>query len=260
MRIVVTCLVVICLGAIASASPPPAPVASRAPPTWLGAQFGKTATIQRVIPASPAAEAGLRSGDRILSIGDAAIERAADVTRVITQCKAGERVDVVVKRGDERVTASVVIAVRRTPAETQRALLVGKRAPDIDLATLDGTSVKLSELKGRVVVLDFWATWCVPCVEVIPRLNAWHRSLSAKGLVIVGITQEDADDVRAFAAEGPAAEYPIALDPVQDAARKYIVQGLPMTAIIDKTGVIQFAELGVGDLAAMEAAIVRMLK
>jgi len=256
MRLVVTCLVVICVSALASASAAPAPVVS---PTWLGAQFEKAATIQRVIPASPADEAGLRAGDRIVLIGDDVIKRATDVTRVITRHKPGDRVDVVVERGDERVTASVTIALRRTPAETQRTLLVGKRAPDVNLTTLDGRSVKLSDLKGQVVVLDFWATWCVPCVEVLPKLNAWHRSLSAKGLVIVGITQEDADEVRAFAAGGAGVEYPIALDPDQDAARKYRLQGLPMTAIIDKTGVIRFAELGVGDLGAMEAAIVRLM-
>ena len=102
-------------------------------------------------------------------------------------------------------------------AETQRALLVGKPAPDLSLTTLEGKTIKLSQLKGRVVVLDFWATWCVPCVKMLPQLNAWHRSLEAKGLVVVGVTQDEEADVKSFIADGARFEYPVALDPTQDA-------------------------------------------
>jgi len=256
MRSVVTCLVVLCLKTLAPAFATPAPVVSN---VWLGAQFERSATIERVIPASPAADAGLRAGDRILTIGGVAIENAPDVTSAISQRKPGERIDVVVERGDARITASVTIAARRTPTETQRALLVGKKAPDFALKTLDGSSVKLSDLKGKVVVLDFWATWCVPCVKVMPKLNALHKGLAAKGLVVVGITQEEAADVKAFAAENAAAEYQIAIDEGQDATRKYRVQGLPMTTVIDKTGVIRLVELG-GDLGSMETDIRKLMK
>jgi peroxiredoxin len=276
MRAIVTCVVVICVRALASASAAPTPVVSapvvsapaastsseaKRPSLWLGAQFERTTpTIQRVIPASPASHAGLRAGDRILSIGSASIKEAIDVTTAVSEHEPGDHVDVVVQRGDTRVTASVTIAVRPTPADVQRAQLVGKRAPDVQLSTLDGKSVKLADLRGKVVVLDFWASWCVPCVQALPTLNAWNRDLKSKGLVVIGVTQEDASEVQSFLGRGSAIEYPVALDASQDATRSYRVQGLPMTVIIDKTGVVRYAELGITDLDKMKTAIVGLMK
>jgi thiol-disulfide isomerase/thioredoxin len=264
MRALVTCVFVLCVRALAPASAAPAPVVSApvsAPATWLGAQFGKTAArIQKVIPAGPAARGGLRAGDVILSVGSAMIKQAADVTSAVSTHKAGDRVDVVVQRGDAKITASVTIAVRPTPADVQRAQLVGKRAPEVDLSTLDGTSVKLSALRGKVVVLDFWATWCVPCVQALPTLNAWQRDLGPKGLVVIGVTQDQTDEVRALIADGSAIDYPVALDAAQDATRSYRVQGLPMTVVIDKTGVVRFAELGNIDLEKLQRSIVSLMK
>ncbi|MCA1558276.1 MAG: redoxin domain-containing protein, partial [Acidobacteria bacterium] len=82
----------------------------------------------------------------------------------------------------------------KPPVDANAAL-----APDIELKTLDDKPFRLSELKGRVVILNFWATWCIPCRAEIPELNALQRELGAKGLTIIGPSWDDtADGIREF--------------------------------------------------------------
>ena len=93
----------------------------------------------------------------------------------------------------------------------------------------------------------------------MPQLDAWQRELGARGLVVIGVTNDDIDKVRRFVADHRLG-YPIALDPDSDTWRDYLVQGIPTSIIIDRTGVVRHIELGLGDTTKAKAAVMRLLK
>lgn len=122
--------------------------------------------------------------------------------------------------------------------------LVGDPAPAIDLATLDGEEVSLASLRGRPVLVNFWATWCLPCRDEFPLLAEAYRSHADDGLEILGIVHDDtADGSRAFAAD-MGATWPMLLDPDDEAWAAYLGVGMPTSFFIDREGVVRAASLG----------------
>jgi len=117
--------------------------------------------------------------------------------------------------------------------------LVGKPAPDFELETLSGGTVRLSKLRGRPVVVNFWASWCVPCREEAPILRDLAEQQSAAGLAVVGILfQDQAQKARAFQEEYALA-FPSLLDPGSNTAIDFGLSGVPETFLIDRDGVVR---------------------
>jgi cytochrome c-type biogenesis protein len=134
-----------------------------------------------------------------------------------------------------------------------------KPAPEIELKTLDGQPFSLASLRGRVVLLNFWATWCVPCRQEIPDLGAMQRDLGARGLVVVGVSADDTpEDVRDFQ-RAIAQDYTVVLG-TADAKSSYGVVGLPKTFVIDRAGRIRQTLTGERKRAQFEAEVLPLLE
>ena len=136
-----------------------------------------------------------------------------------------------------------------TPAEERPpALAVLFEAPDFTLSTPSGASLSLAELRGKVVLLNFWATWCVPCRKEMPAIEALYQRYKDRGLEVVAISLDKvaAAPVEAFVKEA-GVTYRVALDPTWATARAYGVRGLPATFLLDRTGNVVLRELGERD-------------
>jgi peroxiredoxin len=133
-------------------------------------------------------------------------------------------------------------AINSAMADASFAAWQGVAAPDIKVTTLGGQTVQLSELKGKRVVLDFWATWCGPCVKEIPHFIKLRNEVSSDELVIVGISSEDTATLNAFVKKH-GVNYLIASADDLPAPYKD-VQSIPTTFFIDRNGVIQQVLVG----------------
>lgn len=107
-------------------------------------------------------------------------------------------------------------------------------APQFRLSQLDGGPLALSDFKGRVVVLNFWASWCTPCKREMPNLERVWREFKGRGVVVLGIdVQDDIEDAAAFV-KALGITYPNVFDPSQDRLVAYQVTGIPTTVFIDR--------------------------
>jgi peroxiredoxin len=122
---------------------------------------------------------------------------------------------------------------------TGRPPLVGGPAPEISLKNLEGQDVRLSDFRGKVILLNFWATWCKPCKEEMPAIQAAYDKLRDKGFVVLAINElEDTERVADYI-QTSRHTFPVLLDRKNQVANRYGVVGLPASFLIDPQGIVR---------------------
>jgi peroxiredoxin len=151
---------------------------------------------------------------------------------------------------DEKITADV------------RKRFTNRPAADFDLEATDGRRYRLSDLKGKIVLVNFWATWCGPCVGEMPLLATTYEKYKAQGLEILAVSADEATDrglVKQFA-EGHGLRFPVLYD--EGVAKRYGVDGYPVTVFIDRQGNIRYQESGAFEASGrrLEIILAELLK
>lgn len=147
------------------------------------------------------------------------------------------------------------------PAQGEGEPSVGFTAPDFALKTLDGGTLSLSELRGKNVMLNYWASWCIPCMEELPILEKIYQDYQGKDVVILsvnGIQQDDLSTVSETVGS-LGLTYPVVLDEGESLWNAYLVRFLPTSFFIDDQGVIRDIQLGSVSEADLRLKIDRLI-
>jgi peroxiredoxin len=201
--------------------------------------------VAHVVPHSPAAAAGLEAGDLIVRLDDEAVATPADVVGVVASRRAGTRLAVMLKRqGADRLVA-VTLGAFPERDEIARMTFVNQPAPPFELLSTAKGSITptLAAQRGHVLVVEFWAPWCVPCRAMVPHMNQLHAEYAARGLRVVGITNETVARAASAAAE-LGMEYNVLADESGKTMSAYQAHAIPTVFVIDRAGTVRDVVVG----------------
>lgn len=158
------------------------------------------------------------------------------------------------------MVGAVAFAIYKTTGGGEKpAVEEGKVAPDFQLQTLDGETLKLSDLRGKAVLLNFWATWCGPCRDEMPAIQSVYEKHKDKGFVVVGVNIAESQlAVKGFARQLDLS-FPIVLDKERQVVDQYQIGPIPSTVFIDQNGEVVRKMDGQMDEAQIEAYVLEAL-
>lgn len=155
------------------------------------------------------------------------------------------------------MTLAVAIMVMRQ-FRSQEGLSVGGQAPEFTLNNFEGTPLSLKDLRGKVVLINFWSAACLPCREKMPTLQRLYEDLQARGFTILAVNVNDSLLTQKYLTDN-GYTFPALKDADLTVARMYAVTGIPKTLILDRSGIIRDVRLGPTDEATLRRLIEELL-
>ncbi len=216
---------------------------------WLGVELDRGAAggvvAKHVVHNSPAAKAGIADGDQLVMADGVPLDEPKQLIARVALIGPGNPLSLTIRHSGAERSVSAQLVSYPGPQEILRLDKVGTFAPawKAPVAAQGTLPASLNSLRGKVVLVDFWASWCGPCRLVSPQLSQWQASFGAQGFTVVAFTG-DSVQVAAQAAQGMNMRYPVASDPDEATARAYGVSALPTMYLIDKKGVIREVSVG----------------
>lgn len=158
--------------------------------------------------------------------------------------KARIRAGVAMAVGLALITAAAPLAAHVRP---------GEKAPSFTITTFDKTRIRSKDLRGQVVIVNYWATWCGPCKKELPGLDAYYRAHAKDGLRVFGITTEGSLSERRLAPLAATLAFPLARS--LSGPRMGEMGGLPTNYVIDRAGIVRYADVGAFDAASLDEVV-----
>lgn len=231
--------------------------ADAARPPWLGVIFERSTAGVRanaVVVDSPAERAGVREGDLVVEVGGQAALDPETAVAAVRRAQPGRSLAMTVVRGSQRIALSALLE----PAPSADSIRSRPHPPMRPQWAMGPSSIDPAQLRGRVVIMDFFASWCGPCRATMPWLDGLNTRLSPRGLTVVGVTDESVQVARRLGSDLNV-HYAIASD--RTASIRWAVRSLPTLVVIDRRGVVRevFTGMDASQARAVEALVRRLI-
>jgi len=142
------------------------------------------------------------------------------------------------------LTLILLVGCEKSPEQVQIKAMIGKPSPNFALTDLKGQEWKLSDFRGKVVFINFWATWCPPCLQELPSMNALHKQMEGVPFQMLTILYNDRPEMGQSLVNKSGYTFPVLIDPDGSVGKQYGLTGVPETFIVDTEGTLQEKFIG----------------